>query len=189
MLMTIDELRSFLGSDIEVSELVLAGRLSALELTIRRATNNTFQSRAFRIDADIRGGEFMSESLIPFEVGDTIMVSHSDLQSDCLAVVKEITDDTTFITDSEWADDNDIIVTKVVYPVDVKMAAADIIGWQLGNKAANSGDTSKKNIQSETMSRYSVTYAADTTETDIDASYGVPKKLTAPLKAYCRARF
>lgn len=189
MLMTIEELRGFLGSDIAVTDLVLAGRLSALELTIRRATNNTFQSRAFRIEADIRGGVFMSESLIPFEEGDTIMVSRSDLQSDCIAVVKEVTNDTTFTTDGEWADDNNIIVTKVVYPIDVKMAAADIIGWQLGNKAANSGDASKKNIQSETMSRYSVTYAADTTETDIDASFGVPKKLTAPLKAYCKARF
>ena len=188
MLMTVEELKSFIG-DIGVADIVLAGRLSALELTIRRATNNNFQSRAFRIEADIRGGVFMSESLIPFDVGDTIMVSESDLQSDCLAVVKEVTDDTTFITDNEWADDNDVLVTKVVYPADVKIAAADIIGWQMKNMAANSGDSSKRAVQSETMSRYSVTYATDATEGDIDPDYGVPKKLTAPLKNYFRARF
>lgn len=188
MLMTIEELKGYIG-EVDVPDMVLTGRLSALELTIRRATHNNFQHRGFRIEADIRAGVFMSESLIPFDIDDTIMVSCSDLQSDCLAVVKEITDDTTFITDSNWADDNNVLVTKVVYPIDVKMAAADIIKWQLKNASANSGDTSKKDIQSETLSRYSVTYATDATETDIDANYGVPKKLTAPLKRYCKARF
>lgn len=185
--MTIEELRGFIG-EVDVPDLVLAGRLSALELTIRRATNNNFQNRGFRIEADIRGGVFMSESLIPFEAGDTIMVSESDLQSDCLAVVEEV-EDLAFTTDSDWADDDNVLVTKVVYPIDVKMAAADIIKWQLKNMSANSGDTSKKDIQSETLSRYSVTYATDATEADIDANYGVPKKLTAPLKRYCKARF
>lgn len=186
MLMTLEELKAFVTTD--VPDLVLEARLQALELTIRKNTNNNFQSRGFRVVADIRGGVFMSESLTPFEVGDTIMVSESTLQSDMLAVVTEA-NELTFMTDSDWADDNDVLVTKVVYPVDVKMAAADILNWQLRNASANSGDTSKKDIQSETMSRYSVTYAADATEADIDANYGVPKKLTAPLLQYCRARF
>ena len=188
MLMTIEELKSFIDN-VEVSDLVLAGRLSALELTIRKATNNNFLHKGFSIEADIRGGVFMSESLIPFAKGDTIMVSESDLQSDCLAVVEEVTDDTTFVTDQDWADDDNVVVTKVVYPIDVKVAVADIIAWQLKNAAANSGDTSKKGIQSETISRYSVTYATDSTEADIDVMYGVPKKLTAPLRRYFKARF
>ena len=77
----------------------------------------------------------------------------------------------------------------VEYPADVKLAAANILKWQLKNEAAAAGDTSKKDIQSETLSRYSVTYAADTSEADISADFGVPKKLVACLKFYKKARF
>ena len=77
----------------------------------------------------------------------------------------------------------------VEYPADVKLAAANILKWQLKNEAANSGDTSKKEIQSETLSRHSVTYAADATEADLSADFGVPKKLVACLKYYKKARF
>lgn len=77
----------------------------------------------------------------------------------------------------------------VEYPADVKLAAVNILKWQLKNEAAAAGDTSKKDIQSETLSRYSVTYAADASESDIDAKFGVPKKLVAILKLYKKARF
>lgn len=184
--MQIDELKKYISTNVD--DEVLAVKLSALEYKIRKYTNNNFQRRGVRIEADIRGNVFMSESLIPFDVGDTIMVSQSDLQSDWLATVTEA-NDTTFITDGEWDDDNDITVTKVVYPLDVKMGAVDILKWMLKNEAANSGDKSKKEIQSETLSRYSVTYAADATESDIDTAFGVPKKYTAFLKGYMKARF
>ena len=65
----------------------------------------------------------------------------------------------------------------VEYPADVKLAAVNILKWQLKNEAAAAGDTSKKDIQSETLSRYSVTYAADASEADIEVNFGVPKKL------------
>ena len=77
----------------------------------------------------------------------------------------------------------------VEYPADVKLAAVNSLKWQLKNEAANSGDTSKKDIQSETLSRHSVTYAADATEADLSADFGVPKKLVACLKYYKKARF
>ena len=77
----------------------------------------------------------------------------------------------------------------VEYPADVKLAAVNILKWQLKNEAANSGDTSKKDIQSETLSRHSVTYAADATEADLSEDFGVPKKLVACLKYYKKARF
>ncbi|MEE0517513.1 MAG: hypothetical protein UC708_06495 [Anaerovoracaceae bacterium] len=186
MLMTIEELRKYIQT--EETDEVLIAKLSALELTIRRFTNNNFQNRGFRIEADIRAGIFMSESLIPFDVGDTIMVSESDLQSDCLATVTEA-NDLTFLTDSEWADDNNVLVTKVVYPMDVKLGAVNILKWQLRNEAAASGDKSAMPVQSETISRHSVTYATDATEADMSADFGVPKKLVAFLKLYKKARF
>ena len=185
MLMTVDELRTFITT--EETDSMLEARLLALELSIRRYTNNTFTSKAYRIKADIRDGVFMSESMIPFKVGDTIMVS-SDLQSDCLAVVKEIAG-TSFNTESEWADEDNVIVTRVVYPADVKLGVANILKWQLKNEAAAMGDRTAKPVQSETLSRYSVTYAADASESDLDSSLGVPKKLTAFLKMHRKARF
>lgn len=186
MLMTVEDLRKYITTD--ETDAALAAKLSALELTIRRYTNNNFQNRGFRIKADIRASVFMSESLIPFDVGDTIMISESDLQSDCLATVTE-SNDLTFLTDSEWADDDNVLVTKVVYPMDVKLGAVNILKWQLRNEAAASGDKSAMPVQSETISRHSVTYAQDSTEADLDADFGVPKKHIAFLKAYHKARF
>lgn len=186
MLMSIEELRKYI--ETEESDEMLKARLQALELSIRRYTNNNFQSRGYRIEADIRGNVFISESLTPFEVGDTIMVSESDLQSDCLAVVTEV-EDLAFVTDSDWADDDNVLVTKVVYPMDVKLGAVNILKWQLRQEAAAMGDRSAMPVQSETLSRYSVTYAADASETDIDPNMGVPKKLVSFLKLHKKARF
>ncbi|NCE98406.1 hypothetical protein [Emergencia sp. 1XD21-10] len=186
MLMTVEELKELIQTD--EPDKMLEMRLNALELTIRRYTNNNFQCRGKRVVADIRAGVFMSESLILFDVGDTIMVSESDLQSGCLAVVTEA-NDLTFQTDSDWANEDSVLVTKVEYPADVKLGAAKIIQWQIRNEAANSGDTKMKDIQSETLSRYSVTYASDSTESDLAVDMGVPKKLMAFLKLYKKARF
>ena len=186
MLMTVEELRKYIDTD--ETDAILKARLDALELTIRRYCNNNFQQRGFRVTADIRAGVFMSESLIPFEVGDTIMVSESDLQSDCLATVTEV-NDLTFMTDNKWADEDNVLVTKVEYPADVKLGAANILKWQLRNEAAASGDKSQKDIQSETLSRHSVTYATDATESDLAVDFGVPKKHVAFLKMYKKARF
>lgn len=186
MLMTVEELRKYIQTD-ETDE-VLAAKLSAIELTIRRYTNNNFQNRGFRVEADIMAGVFMSESLNPFDVGDTIMVSESDLQSDCLATVTEA-NDLTFMTDGKWVDEDSVLVTKVEYPLDVKLGAVNILKWQLRNEAAASGDKSAMPVQSETISRHSVTYATDATESDISTDFGVPKKLVAFLKGYKKARF
>ena len=77
----------------------------------------------------------------------------------------------------------------VEYPADVKMAAVNILKWQLRNEAAAAGDKSQKDVQSETISRHSVTYATDATESDLSIDFGVPKKLVACLKLYKKARF
>lgn len=177
MIMTVAELRQFVTTDEE--DQALEARLQALELLIRAYTNNNFQQRGFRVEADIRGGVFMSESLIPFAVGDTVMISQSDLQSDCLCIVKEITDDTTFTVNESCADDDCILVTKVVYPADVKLGVANMLKWQLDN-----GD--KAGVASETISRHSVTYFDMTGD---NSAVGFPKALTGFLRPYMKARF
>ena len=175
--MTVAELRQFVTTGEE--DQALEARLQALELLIRAYTNNNFQQRGFRIEADIRGGVFMSESLIPFAVGDTVMISQSDLQSDCLCTVKEITDDTTFTVNESCADDDCILVTKVVYPADVKLGVANMLKWQLDNG-------NKVGVASETISRHSVTYFDMTGD---NSAAGFPKALTGFLRPYMKARF
>lgn len=177
MIMTVAELRQFVTTDEE--DQALEARLQALELLIRAYTNNNFQQRGFRIEADIRGGVFMSESLIPFAVGDTVMISQSDLQSDCLCIVKEITGDTTFTVNESCADDDCILVTKVVYPADVKLGVANMLKWQLDNG-------NKVGVASETISRHSVTYFDMTGD---NSAAGFPKALTGFLRPYMKARF
>ena len=177
MIMTVDELRQFVTTGEE--DQALEARLQALELLIRAYTNNNFQQRGFRVEADIRGGVFMSESLIPFAVGDTVMISQSDLQSDCLCTVKEITDDTTFTVNESCADDDCILVTKVVYPADVKLGVANMLKWQLDNG-------NKVGVASETISRHSVTYFDMTGD---NSAAGFPKALTGFLRPYMKARF
>nr|DAT94321.1 MAG TPA: head to tail adaptor [Caudoviricetes sp.] len=177
MIMTVAELRQFVTTGEE--DQALEARLQALELLIRAYTNNNFQQRGFRIEADIRGGVFMSESLIPFAVGDTVMISQSDLQSDCLCTVKEITDDTTFTVNESCADDDCILVTKVVYPADVKLGVANMLKWQLDNG-------NKVGVASETISRHSVTYFDMTGD---NSAAGFPKALTGFLRPYMKARF
>lgn len=186
MLMTIEELKEYIKTD--ETDKMLGMKLEAIELKIRRYTNNNFQSRGYRVKTSIRDGVFLSEDLIPFAAGDTIMVSQSDIQSDCLAVVTEVAN-LSFITDNDWADDNNVLVTKVDYPVDVKLGAVNILKWQLKQEAAAMGNRAAMPVQSETLSRYSVTYAADASDTDIDLEFGVPKKLLSFMKPFRKARF
>ena len=65
------------------------------------------------------------------------------------------------------------------YPMDVKMGVVNLMKWELGNR-------DKVGVQSETISRHSVTYF----NMDGDNSImGFPKALVGFLKPYMKARF
>ncbi len=183
--MTVEEVRKYIQTDITDEE--LAVRLSALELSIRKYTNNNFQKRAVRVMADISGKEIILDTTVPFKVGDTVQISHSDLNEGLYTVneVKGI----GFTVNEEVTEEKDIICTLVDYPLDVKMGAVNILKWQLKNEAAANGDKSAMPIQSESISRHSVTYAQDSTESDLSVDFGVPNKYLAFLKGYRKARF
>lgn len=176
MIISIEELRKYITTD-ETDE-VLEARLQALELLIRKYANNNFQKRAFRVNADIIGGVFISEALIPFKAGDTIQVSDTEFNSG-LFTVDEVTDDTTFTVEEDTYDEKKVLVTKIVYPMDVKMGVINMLKWDIDNRA-------KVGIQSETISRHSVTYF----NMDGDNSLmGYPKSLLGFLNPYKKARF
>ena len=175
MIMTVEEFRSYVDTD--KTDAVLSAKLAALELLIRKYTNNNFQHRGFRCAADIRGSIFTAEALQPFDVGDTIQVTESQLNAG-LYTVTAATDATFEVADALHDEDN-VLVTKVVYPVDVKMGVANMLEWDLNNR-------SKVGIQSETISRHSITYF----NMDGDnASMVYPNSLTGFLIPYKKARF
>lgn len=151
-------------------------KLKAVEQTIRAYTNNNFQDRGFRVRASIRAGVFMSESLIPFEVDDTIQVSESRYNSGLFTVSAD--DDLSFMVNEDTRDEDDVLVTKVVYPADVIDCCVNLLEWEKNNRA-------KVGVQSETLSRHSVTYFNQDSANQV---MGYPVSLLGCLKAYRKAR-
>lgn len=175
MIISAEEARKFIKTD--EPEPVLEAKLLALENLIRKETNNNFQSTGYRRTADIVGGMFCVEALTPFEVGDTVQISASELNAG-LYTVKEVSDSTFFVNE-KVVDEKDVLVTKVVYPIDVKMGVVNMLKWDLENR-------DKVGVASESISRHSVTYF----NMDGDNSMlGYPKSLVGFLKPYKRARF
>ena len=151
-------------------------KLLAVEQTIRAYTNNNFQNRGFRVQADITNGVFMSESLIPFSAGDTVQVSESRYNSGLFTV--ETANDETFTVGEDVRDEDAVLVTKIEYPADVVACCVNLMEWEVNNRG-------KVGIQSETLSRHSVTYFNQDAANQV---MGYPASLLGCLKAYRKAR-
>lgn len=175
MIMTVEELREYITT--KETDLLLEAKLRAVEQLIRKYTNNNFQKRAYRVTADIVKDVFLSDVLVPFKIGDTIQISNSPM-NDGIYIVTEV-EVSTFKVDRDVLEDTNVIVTKVEYPMDIKLGVVNMIKWDLENR-------NKVGIQSETISRHSVTYF----NMDGDNSaLGYPKSLIGFLKPYMKARF
>lgn len=175
MILTADELRRYMDTDED--DQALEARLSALELLIRAYTHNNFQQRAVRRMADIAGNTIIMDALQPFRAGDTVQVTESDFNDGIYTVVEA--DDSTITVDGLQFDEEDVLVTRVVYPVDVKMGVVNLMKWELERR-------DKGGVSSETISRHSVTYES---MTDDNSIMGYPKMLMGFLRPYMRARF
>lgn len=170
MLMTIDELRIYVDSD--ESDEVLMAKLSAIEMLIRQYTHNNFQERRARsVGIAFSGNTVYLDDPHYFKVGDTVTIDNS------ITVVTAIEGNQIEIADSVY--DAEVLVTKVVYPNDIKMGALNMLKWDLNNRH-------KVGIQSETISRHAVTYFSMDGD---NASLGYPKSLIGFLKPYKKARF
>ena len=151
-------------------------KLLAVEQTIRAYTNNNFQNRGCRVQADIAAGVFMSEALIPFNVDDTVQVSESRYNNGLFTVYEA--NDTTFTVNEDTRDEDDVLITKVEYPADVVACCVNLLEWEVNNRG-------KVGIQSETLSRHSVSYF------NMDAGnqvMGYPASLLGCLKPYRKVR-
>ena len=108
---------------------------------------------------------------------DTVEISQS-LFNDGLYVIQDI-EDSLITLNKNLMDESDVLVTKVEYPVDVVMGVVNMLQWDLSNRK-------KVGIQSETISRHSVTYF----NMDGDNSImGYQKSILGFLKPYMKARF
>lgn len=176
MIMTVAEFRQFVTTD-EVDQ-VLEAKLLALELLIRSYTNNNFQVRSFRATADARGKTLtMLPEANRFKAGDTLQITDSVLNAGLVNVRSSIGSAVT--VEEDLNDETAVTVTKVVYPADIKQGVVRMLQWQLDN-----GD--KVGVQSETISRHSVTYF----NMDVNNTVmGYPISLLGFLSPYMKARF
>ena len=175
MIISIEKAKNLISFPDSWTDDKIRMKLLAVEQTIRAYTNNNFQNRDIRIQACIRAGVFMSESLIPFSVGDTVQITDSRLNKGLFTVSAE-TDDTTFMVDEETRDEDDVLVTKIEYPADVVSCCVDLMEWSVSFAG-------KVGIKSETLSRHSVTY-----EDSATMFMGYPASLLGCLKPYRKAR-
>ena len=178
MILTVSELKQYITTD--ETDQVLEAELQALELLIRAYTNNNFQIRAFRAVAVAvaDGNKLMFNSPVPFKVGDTLQITESDFMQDELVTVLTV-DDASITVSGELSDESGVVVTKVKYPMDVKMGIVNLMKWELDNRE-------KVGVASESISRHSVTYVDQTGDNTV---MGYPVALMGFLKAYRKARF
>lgn len=177
MIISVEDLKKYISTDVQ--DEVLEAKLQALEILIRKYTNNNFQNRNFRFvcDASSTSGLMYASSL--FAVGDTVQVSNSALNDGLYTIANIDMENGHMGLSKALFDESKVLVTKIVYPMDVIMGVVNMMKWDLENR-------SKVGIQSETISRHSVTYF----NMDGDNSLvGYPKSLVGFLKPYMKARF
>lgn len=174
MLLTVDEVRAFINTSEEDEG--IESRIQSLELLIRKYTNNNFQNRSFRTSC-VAMAQMLYTDYPLFKAGDTVQISMS-IYNNGLYVIEQIQDG-FIILDKNLIDEPKVLVTKVEYPQDVKMGAINMIKWDLENR-------DKVGIQSETISRHSVTYFNMDGE---NSTMGYPKSLLGFLYPYKKARF
>jgi hypothetical protein len=177
MIISVEQAKNEIADFKGWSDSKIERKLKAIEQAIRSHTHNNFQDRDCRRTAYIVGGSFYVEALTPFEVGDTVQISESGLNKGLFTVATVY--DSYFTVEEEVKDEKDVLVTKIVYPADVVECAFNLLEWELKHR-------DKVGIQSETLSRHSVTYF----NMDGDNSImGYPKSLMGALKPYMKARF
>ena len=174
MIISVEELRKHIDATLEDS--VLEAKLQALELLIRKYTNNNFQHRGIRFKCPIMQTKLYLATPLLNE-GDTVQISDS-IYADGIYTIKTVEEEFV-VLNKPLFDEAEVLVTKVEYPMDVVLGAINMMKWDLDNR-------DKVGIQSETISRHSVTYF----NMDGDNSLmGYPKSLLGFLMPYMKARF
>ena len=153
----------------------IENKLAALEVAIRKYTNNNFQNVNIRFTASVENG-LINGSHNFIQKGDTIQISKSKVNDGVYTV--------TNIRDGKIEVGKDLfdapfnLITKIEYPADIQSGVINLLKWDIQNRE-------KVGIKSETISRHSVTYY----DLDMNHELGYPKSLISFLKPYMKARF
>lgn len=174
MIISVSDFKSLVPTDKPDS--LIETQLFAAESLIRNYTHNNFQQRSIRSQTAILDGKIVNPPQHIAE-GDTIQITDS-LLNNGLYAVESLTDEGMTVK-GNLLDCSKNLVTKISYPPDVVMGVVNMMKWDFDNRE-------KVGIQSETISRHSVTYF----NMDGDnAVMGYPKSLMGFLKPYMKARF
>ncbi len=174
MIISIEELKKY-SEFANKSDEELTVMQDSIEELVRKYTNNNFQNRNIRFVGSSKNG-ILEQSVTYLKVGDTIQISNS-AYNDGLYVIKSIED--TITLDKTLYDDSNFTVTKVEYPASIKMGVINILKWEASNRK-------KVGIQSESLSRHSVTYFNQDGSNQL---LGYPVSLIGFLQPYMKARF
>lgn len=175
MIVKVEELLQFpefKGQDTDILQM----KLDAVELMVRKYTNNNFQNRNIRFLAS-SSDKILNGSSPFLKEGDTIQVSESRV-NDGLYVITEVSDDKITIDKDLFFYPHNL-VTKVEYPADVKLGVINLMKWEMTNR-------DKVGVKSETISRHSVTYYDQDANNQV---MGYPVSLLGFLNPYMKARF
>ena len=174
MIISVENLKKHIETSLP--DEVLEAKLESLELLIRKHTNNNFQNRGIRFSCPVMTTKlYLSTPLL--KVGDTVQISES-IYSNGIYVIKAV-EDGFMELDKALIDESDVLITKVEYPMDVVFGAVNMMKWDMENR-------DKVGIQSETISRHSVTYFDQSANNTL---LGYPISLLGFLKPYQKARF
>lgn len=175
MIIGVDEIKKY--SDFKVlTDDKIKMQLDSIESLIRSYTHNNFQNRNIRIVCSSANNKLNGHS--PYlRVGDTIQISQSQV-NDGLYVITEISDDTISL-DKDLFDNGYNMVTKIEYPKAIVQGVINLMKWDV-----NSRD--KVGIQSESISRHSVTYF---NQDGGNSTVGYPTSLLGFLEPFKKARF
>lgn len=173
MIISVEKIKEEINDFKGWSDAKIERKLKAIEETIRAHTNNRFQNRNVRFKCPIVAQKLYGVHAA-LQVGDTVQVTGSQF-NDGLYVIKNI-EESMIEVDVALMDESEALVTKVVYPADVVECALDMMDYEL-----NKSDAIKRGIQSETLSRHSVTY--------VQPNDAYPQDIMDALRPHMKARF
>ena len=159
MIVTLEEAK-------QANEKITKLQLDALESFIRAETNNSFHNKNIRFrNVEIEAPNIIRFNKIPIGLskGNTIEVNYSSYNDDLYVIdevagneVKIIRDDTEPLIDES---NSKVMVTKVVYPLEVKQGILSILEYDLKM-------VDKLGLKSKTVARMSETYQ-DLTKSEV----------------------
>ena len=177
MLISAGDLKSRYEKFDEIDDDLITRKLSVIENTIRKHTNNNFQNRLIRFSASVENGVIKGSSpyLKPL---DTIEISDG-VNKGLYTVISLANNEVKTI--EPLYDYPEQLITKIEYPIEVIEGAIDLLDWELIQKGKeNTG------VASESISRHNVSYVQRTNDNTIN---GYPIELFNFCNEYKKARF